>query len=86
MEGHKPKRKTKKELIESIPKFVEQKLYDGKILNMMQGFELANKMILDYIKTGKNLDEVVSFIEKNLSQDGKDAMDKVVNKGGDRDE
>ena len=80
MEGHKRKKPTKAEMIESIPKLVDGELKKNYIKNMTQGFELANQMILDYIKSGKNLDEVVSFIEKNLSQEGKDAMSRVVQK------
>jgi hypothetical protein len=80
MEGHKSKKPTKKELIESIPKVVEQDLKKNYIKNMAQGFELANQMMLDYINSGHGIVEVKSFIEKNLSQDGKDAMSKVLEK------
>lgn len=75
--GHKKKKPTKAELIASIPQVVNKELKDNFTKNMAQGGQLAQQMILDYIKTGKNLDEVVSFIEMNLSQKGKDAMDRV---------
>lgn len=75
--GHKKKKPTKAELIASIPQVVNKELKDNFTKNMAQGGQLAQQMILDYIKTGKNLDEVVSFIEMNLSQNGKDAMDRV---------
>lgn len=82
LEDHKQRKLTKAEKTDLISNFVaeytEQKLHDGKILNMMQGFELANKMILDYINNGKNIDDVKNFIEKNLSPSGKEAMNKVV--------
>lgn len=77
MEGHKKKKQTKAEMIASIPSIIENDLKKNYIKNMAQGGQLAQQMILDYIKTGKNLDEVVSFIEMNLSQNGKDAMDRV---------
>lgn len=75
--GHKKKKPTKAELIASIPQVVNKELKDNFTKNMAQGGQLAQQMILDYIKTGKNLDEVVSFIEMNLSQEGKDAMSKA---------
>ena len=81
MEGHKKKKPTKAQLInEIIPQQFEQKLKETHIKGLVQGFEVANQMILDYIKSGKNLDEVVSFVEKNLSQEGKDATSRVVQK------
>ena len=78
MDGHKVKKQTKKQMIESIPKYVENTLKEGRLLNMTQGGQVAQQMILDYINSGHNLDEVKSFIEKNLSPSGIDAMDRVV--------
>lgn len=83
MEGHKKKKPTKKELVESISKVVKKELEDNFLKNMTQGFEVANHMMLDYINSGHNLEEVKSFIEKNLSPSGKEAMMKVLNGGKD---
>ena len=78
MDGHKKKKPTKAELIASIPNVVNKELKDNFAKNMMQGFEVANQMMLDYINDGHNLDDIKCFIEKNLSKEGKDAMMKVV--------
>lgn len=80
MEDRKRKKPTKKEMIEAIPKVVEQELNKNYIKNMTQGFELANRMILDYINAGHGIDDVKGFIEKNLSVKGIEAMDKVTQK------
>lgn len=81
MDGHKKKKPTKAEMIASIPKHVEDKLKEGYIKNMVQGFTLANQMLLDYINDGHTIDEVKAFVEKNVSKDGLDTMEKVI--GGD---
>ena len=78
MDGHKKNKPTKAELIASIPNVVNKELKDNFAKNMMQGFEVANQMMLDYINDGHNLDDVKGFIERNLSKEGKDAMMKVV--------
>lgn len=83
MDGHKKKKPTKAELIASIPNVVNKELKDNFAKNMMQGFEVANQMMLDYINDGHNLDDVKDFIERNLSKEGKDAMMKVVIGGKD---
>ena len=77
-QGYKKKKPTKAEAMASISNHFEDKLKDGYILNMMQGFEIANQMLLDYINSGHTVDEVKSFIEKNLSPNGKEARSKVV--------
>lgn len=84
MDGHKKKKPTKAELIASIPKVVDAELHKNYIKNLVQGFELANRMILEYINNGHGLDEVKSFIEKNLSKEGLETMEKV--SGGKKDE
>lgn len=78
MDSHKKKKQTKAEMIASIPKHVEDKLKEGYIKNMVQGFTLANKMLLDYINDGHTIDEVKSFVEKNVSKDGIKTMEKVI--------
>ena len=84
LEGHKQRKLTKAEksdeLANLVARYVDEKLNEGKVLNMMQGAEINNHMLLDYINDGHGIDDVKSFIEKNLSQNGKDAMIKVVNK------
>ena len=77
MEGHKKKKPTKAEMIASIPKVVEKELNKNYIKNMSQGGQIAQQMILDYINDGHGIEEVKSFIKKNLSQNGIETMDKV---------
>lgn len=83
MDSHKKKKPTKAELIASIPKVVDDELHKNYIKNLVQGFELANRMILEYINNGNGLDEVKGFIEKNLSKEGLETMEKV--SGGNKD-
>ena len=78
MEGHKSKKPTKKQMIEEvIPKQYEQKLKDIHIKGMVQGFEIANQMLLEYAET-HTIEEVVDFCKKNVEK--KDVMSKVVGK------
>jgi hypothetical protein len=82
LEGHKQRKLTKNEKSEALAEFVGEyidgTLKEGRLLNMMQGREIANVEIRDYINDGHNLDDVKDFIERNLSKEGKDAMSKVV--------
>ena len=75
MDGHKKKKPTKAEMIASIPKHVEDAIKQGHIKNMMIGYKVANQMILDYIEAGHTIDEVKSFVEKNVSDE---TMEKVI--------
>ena len=76
MEGHKSKKPTKKQMIEEIiPKQYEQKLKDIHIKGMVQGFEIANQMLMEYAKT-HTIEEVVDFCKKNV--ENKNVMSKVV--------
>lgn len=76
MEGHKSKKPTKKQMIEEIiPKQYEQKLKDIHIKGMVQGFEVANQMLLEYAES-HTIEEVVDFCKKNVEQ--KNVMSKVV--------
>ena len=76
MESHKSKKPTKKQMIEEIiPKQYEQKLKDIHIKGMVQGFEIANKMLLEYAEA-HTIEEVVDFCKKNVEQ--KNVMSKVV--------
>lgn len=90
MDGHKKKKPTKAELQaivdtimpkeeqEKIPKFVESEIKGGHIKNMMIGYQVANQMLLDYINNHHTIDEVKAFVEKNVSKDGVETMEKVI--------
>ena len=84
LEGHKQRKLTKAEkseaLISFVAKYVDDTLKEGRILNMKMGSELAYQMMLDYINSGHGIVEVKSFIDKNLIQEGKEAMSKVLEK------
>ena len=76
MEGHKSKKPTKKQMIEEIiPKQYEQKLKDIHIKGMVQGFEVANQMLMEYAES-HTIEEVVDFCKKNVEQ--KNVMESVV--------
>ncbi len=77
MQSRKPKKPTKKQMIEQIPKVVESDLKKNYIKNIMIGFESCNQMILDKINSGASLEEVKIFVELNLKN--KDVVDKVAN-------
>jgi len=79
MQDHKSKKPTKAQLIESIPNAMKSELNKNFILNMIQGSDLAYQMMLDYINSGHTLDEVKSFIEKNLSKEGRESIEKIAN-------
>lgn len=76
-QSHKPKKSTKKQMIEQIPKVVESDLKKNFIKNIIIGFESCNQMILDKINSGATLEEVKSFVELNLKN--KDVVEKVAN-------
>jgi len=76
-QSRKPKKPTKKQMIEQIPKVMEQDLKKNFIKNLVQGFEISNQMILDKINNGATLEEVKSFVELNLKN--KDVVEKVAN-------
>ena len=78
MDGYKTKKPTKKQMIEEIiPKQYEQKLKDIHIKGMIQGFEVANQMLMEYAEK-HTIEEVVEFCKKNV--DKKDVMSKVIGK------
>lgn len=76
-QSHKPKKPTKKQMIEQIPKVMEQDLKKNFIKNIMIGFKSCNQMILDKINNGATLEEVKNFVELNLKN--KDVVEKVAN-------
>lgn len=77
MEGHKKKKSTKKERIEAIPRMVQNMLKENFVKNMIQGFELSNKMILDYMDSEdengnkRTLEDVRNFVYKNIVEGSK---------------
>lgn len=76
-QSHKPKKPTKKQMIEQIPKVAESDLKKNFIKNIIIGFESCNQMILDKINSGATLEEVKSFVE--LNSKNKDVVEKVAN-------
>jgi hypothetical protein len=65
--SHKSKKSTKKEFInEQLPKLIKEKLKESHIKGLVQGFEVANQMLLDYIKDGHTMDELINFASKNV--------------------
>ena len=76
-QSRKPKKPTKKQMIEQIPKVVESDLKKNFVKNIMIGFESCNQMILDKINSGASLEEVKNFVELNLKN--KDVVEKVAN-------
>jgi hypothetical protein len=76
-QNRKPKKPTKKQMIEQIPKVVESDLKKNFIKNIMIGFESCNQMILDKINSGASLEEIKNFVELNLKN--KDVVEKVAN-------
>lgn len=77
MQDHKTKKPTKKQMIDSIPKVMEDELKKNYIKNMIQGSEIAYSMMLEYINEGHTLEEVKSFIEKTLEPKNKKVMELV---------
>ena len=64
--GHKQKKPTKTQMInEIIPKQFEEELKKSHIKGLVQGFQLANQMLLDYAQ-GKTIEEVLNFCKKNI--------------------
>lgn len=78
MEGHKSKKPTKKQMIEEvIPNQFKEELRNAHIKGMVQGFEVANQMLLEYAEC-HTIEEVIDFCKKNI--ESKDVMEKVVGK------
>ena len=63
--------------LEDISKVVESDLKKNYIKNMIQGFEIANKMILDKINNGATFEEVKKVVELNLKNEK--VIEKVAN-------
>ena len=61
--------------LERISKVVESDLKKNYIKNLVQGFEIANKMIFDKINSGATLKEVKEMVKLNLKN--KKVVEKV---------
>lgn len=78
MQGsHRKKKPTKKEAQSMIVKTFEQGLKKNHIKGMVQGGEIMAKTILDYINSGKTIDEIKGFCESVLHSS--DKMEKIAN-------
>ena len=76
LDGHKAKKPTKKQMIEEvIPNQFKEELHNAHIKGLVQGFEVANQMLIDYAD-GHSFEEVVDFCKKNIEQ--KSVMESVV--------
>ena len=76
LDGHKGKKPTKKQMIEDIiPNQFKEELRNAHIKGMVQGFEVANQMLLEYADS-HTIEELRDFCKKNIEQ--KQVMEKVV--------
>ena len=76
LDGHKGKKPTKKQMIEEvIPNQFKEELRNAHIKGMVQGFEVANQMLLEYADS-HTIEELRDFCKKNVEQ--KQVMEKVV--------
>ena len=76
LDGHKGKKPTKKQMIEEvIPKQFKDELHNAHIKGLVQGFEVANQMLIDYAD-GHSFEEVIDFCKKNIEQ--KSVMESMV--------
>ena len=95
LDGHKGKKPTKAELQAIVDTLLtdeqkediitdhKEKLHQAHIKGLVQGFEVANQMLIDYAD-GHSLEEVVDFCKKNIEQ--KSVMESVVSGKGKIDE
>ena len=76
LDGHKGKKPTKKQMIEEvIPNQFKEELRNTHIKGMVQGFEVANQLLLEYADS-HTIEELRDFCKKNIEQ--KQVMEKVV--------
>ncbi len=84
MDGHKSKKPTKKQMIEEvIPNQFKEELHKAHIKGLVQGFEVANQMLIDYAD-GHSFEQVIDFCKKNIEQ--KSVMESMVSGKGNEDE
>ena len=68
LDGHKGKKPTKKQMIEEvIPNQFKEELRNAHIKGMVQGFEVANQMLLEYADS-HTIEELRDFCKKNIEQ------------------
>ena len=76
LDGYKGKKPTKKQMIEEvIPNQFKEELRNAHIKGMVQGFDVANQMLLEYADS-HTIEELRDFCKKNIEQ--KQVMEKVV--------
>lgn len=76
LDGHKGKKPTKKQMLEEvIPSQLKQELHNAHIKGLVQGFEVANQMLIDYAD-GHSFEQVIDFCKKNIEQ--KNVMESIV--------
>ena len=76
LDGYKGKKSTKKQMIEDvIPNQFKEELHNAHIKGLVQGFEVANQMLIDYAD-GHSFEEVIDFCKKNIEQ--KSVMESMV--------
>ena len=84
LDGHKVKKPTKKQMIEEvIPNQFKEELNKTHIKGLVQGFEVANQMLIDYAD-GHSFEQVIDFCKKNIEQ--KSVMESMVSGKGNEDE
>ena len=84
LDGYKGKKSTKKQMIEDvIPNQFKEELHNAHIKGLVQGFEVANQMLIDYAD-GHSFEEVIDFCKKNIEQ--KSVMESIVSGKGNEDE
>ena len=75
-DGHNTKKPTKKQMIEEvIPNQLKQELHNAHIKGLVQGFEVANQMLIDYAD-GHSFEQVLDFCKKNI--ENRNVMESVV--------
>lgn len=72
--GHKRKKMTKKEAMDSVSKSVKENLQSNYIKNIVQGFEIANKMLAEYMET-HTFEESKEFVNKNLKRESLETLE-----------
>ena len=76
LDGHKAKKPTKKQMLEEvIPSQLKQELHNAHIKGLVQGFEVANQMLIDYAD-GHSFEQVLDFCKKNI--ENRNVMESVV--------
>ena len=79
LDGHKAKKPTKAELQAIVDSLItdeqkedmvadhKEKLHQARIKGLVQGFDVANQMLIDYAD-GHSFEQVIDFCKKNIEQ------------------